>query len=893
MLGAVVAGRLIGRERECSHLEELALPGAIITLTGPGGVGKTRLALELASRLEARDGRTVPVALLGELDADADAEGVAGALGFQSIGAATVVLAERRGSIVLDNCEHVLPAVREVVRELQAAVPELIMLVTSREGLGILGEQVIVVDPLPLPGRADPQPAPSVELFLERARAAGAELDHDQRMLEDVAALCRRLDGLPLAIELAAARTRAVAPGDLLEVVDERLDVLGHRAGSRRDAMRATIEVSTHALAPTEHAFFRRLGVFTGPFDLGLAHAVAGEPGSDRVASMDVLATLVERSLVSIETVGPTTRYRLLELLRDHAFEELRDAGELESVQERLVEAMLAVSDRIVQDAAEQWDARLVTVASGQFVNLVRACELCLERDATPHRAYRLLLPMFAALHEGRPDEVLQLGRRVLDRWPDQRAPWRPEALAVLATAAAIGGRNAEVGPLAAAVVDDPEASPIAAALADRAWGLAMRAVDPAAAVRHFQLARMAASDMGARSLMHELQVFEAGEVDLAGDRERAMDLLDDAMARADEADDDFVAVLADIVRARVLLRAGDVPAAEAAVTRADARSAAMGQDWWAAATLRTAAAVASMGPDGWAGGTSRWREALDSAAQSGSVGEIALTLRAAATTAMALGEHDVAHDLAALAPRSTAITVLPELFPEAAADLAEHGPRPRSSRHLVDALAVARTLLGPTQPVRTVAPSIDGHVVTRAGELARDGDGWRITFDGRSTRIRDMKGIADLATLVTRPGREVHALELMGGQDVGGTAGPALDERARRTYQDRIVELQREIDEARVDHDVRRAERAELELDALVEQLSEAFGLGGRGRSTGSSAERARTAVTYRIRAAIRRLSDLHPELGRHFANAVRTGTWCSYQPETEVHWTVVSDRP
>ena len=150
------------------------------------------------------------------------------------------------------------------------------------------------------------------------------------------------------------------------------------------------------------------------------------------------------------------------------------------------------------------------------------------------------------------------------------------------------------------------------------------------------------------------------------------------------------------------------------------------------------------------------------------------------------------------------------------------------------------------------------------------------------------MKGIADIATLVTRPGREVHALELMGGQDVGGTAGPALDERARRTYQDRIVELQREIDEARVDHDVRRAERAELELDALVEQLSEAFGLGGRGRSTGSSAERARTAVTYRIRAAIRRLSDLHPELGRHFANAVRTGTWCSYQPETEVHWTV-----
>ena len=317
-----------------------------------------------------------------------------------------------------------------------------------------------------------------------------------------------------------------------------------------------------------------------------------------------------------------------------------------------------------------------------------------------------------------------------------------------------------------------------------------------------------------------------------------------------------------------------------------------MGQDWWAAASLRTAAAVASMGPDGWAGGKSRWRDALDSAARSGAVGEIALTLRAAATTALALGERDVALDLYALAPRSTAITVLSELFPEAAATLAGEARTPRSSRHLVDSLAAARALLGPVEPVAAAPASLETPGAARSGELARDGDGWRITFDGRTTRIRDMKGIVDLGTLVTRPGREVHALELMGGQDVGRAAGPALDERARRAYQDRIVELQREIDEARVDHDVLRAERAELELDALVEQLSEAFGLGGRGRSTGSSAERARTAVTYRIRAAIRRLSELHPELGRHLANAVRTGTWCSYQPETEVRWTVVSDR-
>src|SRR6185436_15414781 len=118
----------------------------------------------------------------------------------------------------------------------------------------------------------------------------------------------------------------------------------------------------------------------------------------------------------------------------------------------------------------------------------------------------------------------------------------------------------------------------------------------------------------------------------------------------------------------------------------------------------------------------------------------------------------------------------------------------------------------------------------------------------------------------------------------------PALDEQARRAYQARVIELQREIDDARADHDAGRAERAEVELDAVVEQLSEAFGLGGRARSTGASAERARTAVTYRVRSAIRKVGNVHPELGRHLTNAVRTGTWCAYRPERHVDWKVLT---
>jgi hypothetical protein len=127
-----------------------------------------------------------------------------------------------------------------------------------------------------------------------------------------------------------------------------------------------------------------------------------------------------------------------------------------------------------------------------------------------------------------------------------------------------------------------------------------------------------------------------------------------------------------------------------------------------------------------------------------------------------------------------------------------------------------------------------------------------------------------------------------MGAADVGREAGPQIDETARKAYQARIIDLQHEIDEARRDNDSARAERAELELDALVEQLSEAFGLGGRSRTTGSSSERARTAVTYRVRAAIRKLEQVHPDLGRHLSNSVRTGTWCSYRPENETTWTI-----
>jgi hypothetical protein len=176
-------------------------------------------------------------------------------------------------------------------------------------------------------------------------------------------------------------------------------------------------------------------------------------------------------------------------------------------------------------------------------------------------------------------------------------------------------------------------------------------------------------------------------------------------------------------------------------------------------------------------------------------------------------------------------------------------------------------------------------------GALVHEGATWAATFAGTTRRVRDSKGVRDLGILLRQPDRDVHCLELVGGSDVDG-GGPALDAQARRAYEQRIRDLHDEIDDARDAHDPVRAERAEDELDQLVQQLSQAFGLAGRTRATGTAAERARSAVTARIRAAIRHMENEHPDLARHLRNSVQTGAWCSYRPEAPVMWQIEAPR-
>ncbi|HEX2048026.1 MAG TPA: AAA family ATPase [Acidimicrobiales bacterium] len=198
--------------------------------------------------------------------------------------------------------------------------------------------------------------------------------------------------------------------------------------------------------------------------------------------------------------------------------------------------------------------------------------------------------------------------------------------------------------------------------------------------------------------------------------------------------------------------------------------------------------------------------------------------------------------------------------------------------------------LVGDPPPLARPGPTTPAHPSPAASTMVLEGATWALTYAATTCRVRDGKGLRDLAVLLSRPGEDVHCLELVGGADVGPAAGPVLDQEARRAYERRIRDLQSDIDEARTANDPVRAEWAEAELDALVQQLSAAFGLGGRSRATGSAAERARSAVGWRIRAAIRQVVEAHPPLGRHLQNAVRTGTWCSYRPETAVTWEIDS---
>jgi predicted ATPase/class 3 adenylate cyclase len=331
----------VGRSRELSEVSEALDVARVVTLTGVGGVGKTRLALQVAAELlpRFRDGVWL-VELAAAVDPDALVELIATTLDVperpgqsRSVSLADLLRAKRL-LLVLDNCEHLLDAVAGFVEEVVSASPNVVVLATSREGLGVSGERIFVVRSLDVPAESGAQDTEAVRLFVERAADAKAGFVLADANTPDVARLVRRLDGIPLAIELAAARIRAATPAELADRVDERFRLL---AGGRRTAverhqtLQRAIDWSYDLLSPTEQCALDRLAVFIGDFSLAAAEAVIADEAIDALEVMDLLGRLVDKSLLLAEDTDGHTRYRLLETIRQYAQARLEASGDAEA----------------------------------------------------------------------------------------------------------------------------------------------------------------------------------------------------------------------------------------------------------------------------------------------------------------------------------------------------------------------------------------------------------------------------------------------------------------------------------------------------------------------------------------------------------------------------------
>jgi predicted ATPase/DNA-binding winged helix-turn-helix (wHTH) protein len=341
---------LIGRNVELDEIRDLSISHRLVTLTGAGGIGKTQLGFQAARHLQPRFADGVWVIELAPLsDPELVPVTVATALGLElASGTASplsvaTALRSKQLMLVLDNCEHVVDAAAQMAEALLRADPGIRVIATSREPLRVEGEWVYPVPPLAVPAEGnpdgeDPLHYGAVRLFVERARAAAPSFAPDSRTAAAIAGICRRLDGIPLAIELAAARVATLGVEGLAARIDDRFRLLagGHRtAMPRHQTLRATLEWSHELLTEPERVVLRRLAVFAGGFTLQAASAVVADDEIAAAEVVDSVANLIAKSLVTADAGGARLRYRLLETTRAYVLEKLIQAGEFDVVARR------------------------------------------------------------------------------------------------------------------------------------------------------------------------------------------------------------------------------------------------------------------------------------------------------------------------------------------------------------------------------------------------------------------------------------------------------------------------------------------------------------------------------------------------------------------------------
>jgi predicted ATPase/class 3 adenylate cyclase len=382
----------VGRETELEGVIELAREARLVTLTGPGGVGKTRLVLQAAA---VEIGRYEDGAWFVDLAPVADPERISAtvtrAMGIPEPRQGTVedallaALQRRHALLILDNCEHLVDAASGLVERIARSCPQMTVLATSREPLGVSGEATFPVKPLAVPDAGDDEVArllmsDAVQLFVERARSARHGFELTPENAGQVGELCRRLDGIPLAIELAAARVQSMSVVDIVARLNERFRLLGHsrRSGlARHQTLRAALDWSYGLLDSDEQRVFARLSVFAGSFGLDAAEAIVSDTTIDAFDVLELVSALVAKSIVIADDTQGSIRYRLLETLRDYGAERLTDSGEAEALLRNHSAFYLALVERVSPDLQRSDALAATRMIGADYDNLRAALVYC------------------------------------------------------------------------------------------------------------------------------------------------------------------------------------------------------------------------------------------------------------------------------------------------------------------------------------------------------------------------------------------------------------------------------------------------------------------------------------------------------------------------------------
>jgi predicted ATPase/class 3 adenylate cyclase len=454
----ILRSTFVGREDELVEVSGRLESGRLVTLTGSGGCGKTRFALEVA----ARQTRSFPqgvffvdLAVVSDpaLVSSAVAKAVDLLLNPADMDSLGRYLAARRALIVLDNCEHLLDSCADLVDGLLGCCSEIHVLATSREPLGVDGEQVFRVPSLSIEGEA-------ARLFLDRARAAGARLESDAVTDRTVLDICRRLDRIPLAIELAAARTTHLAPAQILERLSDRFRLLtgGRRKVPRQQTLAAAIDWSHDLLNEDEQSLLRRLAVFRGTFSLEAAEQIC------HPRALDLLRSLIDKSLVDVSADGTTPRYRLSETVRLYVAERLLVSGEAETFRSAHRDWLLHWLSSIPVDDLMAGGGTYVIVPEAD--NLLAALEWSTEQgrlDLVGEMAWRMIRYWW---HFVRVGELTAWWEVLRDALPHLEEPDKPAALIVGAQQAMVTGDWELMDTRSAEVIDRAASSSAASSVA-------------------------------------------------------------------------------------------------------------------------------------------------------------------------------------------------------------------------------------------------------------------------------------------------------------------------------------------------------------------------------------------------------------------------------------------